>query len=322
MVNRRQPLQVAGDEFHLPVLPREMRPKAATTLPRHPQTRPAAPAPGPLTYPGRRLRMAEERLSSCRTQRPQPRTMAIPMAITSLRRLWFCADPVNTTAPGGTFPAGNLACNSCHDNHGRNRISSNMTVATGGAPIIGSGSYSTSVMPAAGQAVGVYRLLRGLGDVHASGDDLRSDDPPSLPLHRAPTTRSEGTHCIRVLPTAPVCLIGAQPAILTCLPLPPPSTRTRQALTRKFRHDQMNNYNAYKMSGNMTGASATAYNSLSPVRRGGTGGRLSNFMSPLKSMAKERSAHPMGRGMTNSQVMCLTCHGRMPTGIHPHDQMV
>ncbi len=83
----------------------------------------------------------------------------------------YAADATNTTgvAPGGTFPLSQLACNSCHDQHGKYRRLNDGTVATGGAPIIASGSYDTNSTPsyaeppAAGTALGVYRLLAGSG---------------------------------------------------------------------------------------------------------------------------------------------------------------
>jgi predicted CXXCH cytochrome family protein len=68
-----------------------------------------------------------------------------------------------TLSPGGTYPAASFHCSSCHDPHGKYRTLSDGTVATTGAPIISSGSYGTTVAPAAGQAVGVYRLLGGAG---------------------------------------------------------------------------------------------------------------------------------------------------------------
>lgn len=65
------------------------------------------------------------------------------------------------TAPGGTYPRGNLHCSSCHDPHGKYRITEAGTVVNTGPAISGSGSYGA--VPAAGQAVGVYRLLAGKG---------------------------------------------------------------------------------------------------------------------------------------------------------------
>jgi len=73
----------------------------------------------------------------------------------------YVADTGN--APGGTMPAANLSCVSCHDPHGRARRDSTGNVtypgAGGGLPIVEPGSYGH--IPAAGEAVGVYRLLGG-----------------------------------------------------------------------------------------------------------------------------------------------------------------
>ncbi|MBS1150880.1 MAG: omcS-2, partial [Myxococcaceae bacterium] len=68
-------------------------------------------------------------------------------------------------APGGTgYPANKLACSSCHDPHGKYRRDSTNTVSTTGLPIFNSGSYASSKEPIAGiAAVGVYRLLGGIG---------------------------------------------------------------------------------------------------------------------------------------------------------------
>ena len=70
-----------------------------------------------------------------------------------------------------SFAASQLGCQSCHDPHGRARrlsdgsyVNAIYNAGSTNAPIIGSGSYNNSATPAAGQAVGVYRLLRGLGD--------------------------------------------------------------------------------------------------------------------------------------------------------------
>jgi predicted CXXCH cytochrome family protein len=74
----------------------------------------------------------------------------------------YAADTSNTTAPGGTFVSAGLACNSCHDAHGQQRRLSSGAIAKTGEPIVKSGSYPGGD-PVSGQAVGVYRLLAGLG---------------------------------------------------------------------------------------------------------------------------------------------------------------
>jgi hypothetical protein len=74
----------------------------------------------------------------------------------------YSVDPVLTIAPGGSYPAANLACSSCHDPHGRYRRFSDNSYGTTGLPTFGSGSYNDSPNPVAGvSAVGAYRLLAG-----------------------------------------------------------------------------------------------------------------------------------------------------------------
>jgi hypothetical protein len=76
----------------------------------------------------------------------------------------YTPDAVITVAPGGTYPAANLACSSCHDPHGRYRRFADGSVATTGLPIWNSGSYNNSKDPIAGvAAVGAYRILGGIG---------------------------------------------------------------------------------------------------------------------------------------------------------------
>jgi len=104
----------------------------------------------------------------------------------------YAADPTHVTSPGGTFPASQLACNSCHDHHGQYRRMSDNTIVKGGvigvatAPIIASGSYATSSTPgyaeppAAGTALGVYRLLRGSA--------FGAADFPGVPAAKVPSS--------------------------------------------------------------------------------------------------------------------------------------
>ena len=76
----------------------------------------------------------------------------------------YTADKTLTTAPGGTYPAANLACSSCHDPHGTYRRFADGTQARTGLPIFNSGSYTNSAAPISGKgAVGVYRILGGVG---------------------------------------------------------------------------------------------------------------------------------------------------------------
>ena len=123
------------------------------------------------------------------------------------------ASPTNTTAPGGTFSSANLYCNSCHDPHNKMRrdstgaIDNMMGNTTATLPIIGSGSYPSSVpgatgatpgvtAPGANQAVGVYRLLAGYGTYTAAGEIPYA----GVPIAIAPSTynQTEATNQVRV----------------------------------------------------------------------------------------------------------------------------
>ncbi len=74
----------------------------------------------------------------------------------------YTQDKLLTAAPGGSYPAANLHCSSCHDPHGRYRRDAAGGIATTGLPIFNSGSYTNSNAPIANvSAVGAYRLLAG-----------------------------------------------------------------------------------------------------------------------------------------------------------------
>ncbi len=83
----------------------------------------------------------------------------------------YTADKIQTKAPGGTYNAGNLACSSCHDPHGRYRRLADGSQVMTGLPIFGSGSYGNGTATQGGpaypttglSAAGVYRILGGVG---------------------------------------------------------------------------------------------------------------------------------------------------------------
>jgi predicted CXXCH cytochrome family protein len=217
----------------------------------------------------------------------------------------YTADKDNTTAPGGTFVAANLACNSCHDQHGQVRwVGPTMTAAITGAPIIGSGSYATSITPAAGQAVGTYRLLRSqLSDnSHAPGNpSYTTMTTPVVAVAPSTYNRSEGVTDTRVAyGTAMSDFCGS------CHP-------DMHSTAGILRHPQgvtvsgtiMNNYNSYVASGNLTGSSATSYSSEVPFEEN-LAMNVTNF-GTLKSHAVSNGTVKTGMNAT-SQVMCVSCH--------------
>jgi hypothetical protein len=81
--------------------------------------------------------------------------------------LYTATDPVHTQSPGGSFASNQLGCDSCHDPHGKGRRDSSGVYSNSGAPITASGS--TGTIPAANQAVGLYRILAWPGYTGASG---------------------------------------------------------------------------------------------------------------------------------------------------------
>lgn len=216
-------------------------------------------------------------------------------------------DTDNATSPGGTFPSGNLACTSCHNPHGKYRRLSTGAIVTTGAPIIGSGSYDNSLVPATGQAVGVYRLLQGNGAT--VGGYTFSGNPAAV----APSTynRTEASTQTRVaygiVSTSGHAKWGEWCA--TCHPaMHTNSGNVVHPIDQAFNTDVFNNYNAYRGSGNMTGTSTDAYLSLVPFIEG-TAGDYTTLVSHAKNDNSQ-----LGGPTATSQVSCLSCHRAHASG--------
>ena len=221
----------------------------------------------------------------------------------------FAADTDVSTAPGGTFPSAGLGCTSCHDPHGRLRRRSDGSYATGAAlggtadPIIASGSYNNSVAPAAGQAVGAYRLLRGLNDVSVSGVTFTG-----VPIAIAPSTynQSEATNQVRVAYGA----TGINTWGNWCA-----SCHTGMHSSGNYVHpvDQSlgsavaANYNAYVKSGDLSGVSSTSYTSLVPFMEN------TGDIATLQLHASNTGAYKNGPG-DSDKVACLSCHRAHASG--------
>ncbi len=221
----------------------------------------------------------------------------------------YVADTTNTTSPGGSFSASQLGCQSCHDPHGRARrlsdgsyVNAVYTAGSQNAPIIGSGSYSTSAVPVAGQAVGVYRLLRGVGDnsqgVTFSGVAI-AVAPSSYNL-------SEATNQVRVA-------YGSDSAgntwgtwCGTCHTTMNSGTHTVHPVDQALG-DVAAAYNMYVKSGDLTGTSATSFSSLVPFVEG------TGAISTLASHANNNNSYRNGPG-TSDQVSCVSCHRAHASG--------
>jgi predicted CXXCH cytochrome family protein len=220
----------------------------------------------------------------------------------------YVADTANPTAPGGTFPSSQLGCQSCHDPHGQTRRLSDNTLVKGGvngvatAPIIGSGSYNNSPAPTAGQAVGVYRLLRGKGDVYGSVAFISSINAV------APSTynQSEATNQVRVAyGAAGTDTWGNWCA--ACHPNMHSNGNYVHPIDQSLGTTIANNYNAYVKSGNLTGTPAASFTSLVPFIEN------TGDLKTLQSHAKNDNSYLNGPA-TNDKVSCMSCHRAHATG--------
>ena len=214
----------------------------------------------------------------------------------------YVADSRNTVAPGGTFLSSQLGCASCHDPHGQGRRLSDGSYATTGAPIIGSGSYDTSLTPGAGEAVGIYRLL-GSPAYKAMASVFTT-----YPIAVAPSTynRSEATTQTRVA-------YGATGQntwgnwCASCHAGMHSSGNYVHPVDESLGSDVADNYNKYVKSGDLTGTSAAAFLSLVPFAEN------SGDFPTLQSHAKNNDSVLNGPS-SSDKVMCLSCHRAHASG--------
>jgi len=248
------------------------------------------------------------------------------------RAYGLTAHPTNVTAPGGTFPSVSLHCTSCHDPHNKMRRDSTGAIrsmrgnTSDVLPIIGSGSYPSSVPGAPGattgvtapgpnQAVGVYRLLAGYPIFRAAGQTIPYK---GVPMAIAPSTynQTEATNQVRV-----AYGVGSGTNQVTwgawcgtCHPAmvngagnhyhPVDGNAVMSA------GKTQTNYNQYISSGNMTGSSAAAYISLVPFMTGSNDVKVLAFLADNSGTV---SAAKQGPG-SSAQVSCLSCHRAHASG--------
>ena len=223
-------------------------------------------------------------------------------------------DPVTgkisgTTAPGGTYPNSQLGCVTCHDPHSSARRLSDGSFRTGitlgGAaqPIIGSGSYNNSPVPVAGEAVGVYRLLRGLNQVY------QGVTFSGVAIAVAPETynQRETTNQVRVAYGASGALNTWGNWCANCHTDMHSRDGYVHPVDESLGSDVANNYNAYLKTGDLTGVAATSYSSLVPFAE------ATGDFATLASHASNTNAYPNGPGSAD-KVMCLSCHRSHASG--------
>jgi predicted CXXCH cytochrome family protein len=233
--------------------------------------------------------------------------------------LGYASDGTSGNSPGGAFPVTQLHCNSCHDQHGQARRTSAGTIVMGGiigqapGPIVASGSYATSPGNTAtnpikaGQAVGVYRLLRG------NGSTISGVTFAGVPAAVAPGTynRAESTSQTRV--SYGVATTGGHITwgnwCGTC--------HGAMHSTGNYVHpvDQsmaslIPNYTNYVSSGDLSGAftgdhaNQGPFLSLAPfTKNDGNYVNLASFAAAGATTATALSAPTNG-----DQVNCLSCH--------------
>jgi hypothetical protein len=219
----------------------------------------------------------------------------------------YIADPVNTTAPGGSFVSAGLGCQSCHDPHGRGRRAGTDDIPTFSVPVVGglaglpiksSGSYNNSAAPDASGAVGIYRILAYPGYTGAAGVTWGG-----WPIAVAPSTynQTEATNQVRVAYGGTVNNTWAS-WCASCHPdMHTGSGRLVHPVDEALGADLAANYNAYKKSGDLSGVVGSSFSSLVPFAEA-----TSNFTT-LKSHAANNAATYAGAG-TGDKVTCLSCH--------------
>jgi cytochrome c553 len=221
----------------------------------------------------------------------------------------YVADPHNTTSPGGSFPASQLACNSCHDQHGQYRRMVGDTIVKGGqvgvvtAPIKASGSYTAATNePDATGAVGVYRLLAGAGYDKAAF--------PGNPAAKVPSTYNRTEASTQTRTAYGHVTTGGHASWGDWCGTCHTSMHTgsnKHPIDDTLGSTIKGNYDAYVKSGDMGGVNASSFSSLVPFIEDGAS------YTTLASHAVNNNSVLTGPG-TNDRVSCLSCHRAHASG--------
>lgn len=221
----------------------------------------------------------------------------------------YVVDSGNVTAPGGAFASSNLGCTSCHDPHGRVRRLNDGSYVTAaalgsvGAPIVRSGSYNNSAAPLAGEAVGVYRLLRGMNDASVAGVTFAG-----VGIAIAPSTynRTEAVTQTRVAYGAAGTNTWGN-WCASCHPSMHSSGNYVHPVDQSLGSSTSNIYNAYVKSGDLSGVAASSFTSLVPFAEN------TGDIATLQAHALNNDTYLNGPG-TSDKVTCLSCHRAHASG--------
>jgi hypothetical protein len=222
-------------------------------------------------------------------------------------------DSTLLAAPGGTYPSSRLSCISCHDPHGRYRTLDDGTVASKGKPIAASGSYgdpASFVQPTKDTAVGVYRMLGGVGYQPKSlGGALAFGRDPPIALAPSTYNQSERVFDVRVAYGS-----GMSEWCANChgemhMPaggssssfLHPSGALAKLGMAATI-------YNIYVKTGDVTGTWALSYSSLVPYEEGTTN------RATLAAHARNDGSAVAGPLAGTENVSCLSCHRAHASG--------
>jgi predicted CXXCH cytochrome family protein len=196
-------------------------------------------------------------------------------------------DPNKTQGPGGSYPASQLSCISCHDPHGK---SGGGTRA--GAPAVSvSGSYGDQPMPGTGS--GNYRLLGGAG-YSVNGYSFNYPAPIARQNPAQPFGESDPSHVDYGSGMSEWCA-NCHSGLLSGGGMGGGMPHHRAGDTAHLSPMKISRYNSYVRSGDLSGTTATAYLQFVPFERGVT---EPNLLDPLSTQGPGSSAN----------VSCLTCH--------------
>lgn len=215
------------------------------------------------------------------------------------------------TAPGGTMPASELACTSCHDPHSRARRLADgsigyPTTATPFSPIVESGSYG--FIPTADEAAGVYRLLGGSAYQAFDGG-------PSFPGNPAAVVNEIYNRTEAVTQTRVAYGHGTTGGYASwgkwCATCHPGMHKDSASNLVHVVDDQLNGeattYNSYIKTGDLTGVVGSSFTSLIPFASN------TKDVASLAAMAVNDDSNLNGPAATD-RVLCLSCHRAHASG--------
>jgi cytochrome c551/c552 len=228
----------------------------------------------------------------------------------------YTPDTTLTAAPGGTYLAANLGCQSCHDPHGKTRRFADGSFANTGLPIFNSGSYNNSANPTVNvSAVGAYRILGGAGYAPVSYNAGAFANQVPNAVVASTYNRTEAVAQTGIAYSQGMSewcanchggmLQGSFTSGMAGLRHPAGDTADLTAAVAA-------NYNAYVTSGIMTNATAGfSFSTLTPFEIGSSDYTV---LKPAAVTSTTRSNQVMPEAATTSNVACISCHRAHASG--------